>query len=125
MKFGFDTESGVPHNDLSIETQTNGGSTSNGLATTGTLIMEWVRLSDLTGDAQYAQLVEKAESYLLSPKPADSEPFPGLVGTNINIATGEFEDARGGWSGGTDSFYEYLIKMFVYDQGRYSQLKDR
>lgn len=102
----------------------NDGS-ANGLATVGTLILEWTRLADLTGNKTYSQLVEKAESYLTHPTPATSEPFPGLVGININVTTGEFLDARGGWGGGTDSFYEYLIKMYVYDPERYSFLRDR
>jgi mannosyl-oligosaccharide alpha-1,2-mannosidase len=73
--------------------------------------MEWTRLSDLTGNETYGALTQKAESYLLSPQPASSEPWPGLVGTNIDINTGEFQDASGGWNGGDDSFYEYLIKV--------------
>jgi mannosyl-oligosaccharide alpha-1,2-mannosidase len=73
--------------------------------------MEWTRLSDLTGNETYGALTQKAESYLLSPQPASSEPWPGLVGTNIDINTGEFTDASGGWNGGDDSFYEYLIKV--------------
>jgi len=73
--------------------------------------MEWTRLSDLTGNETYAALTQKAESYLLSPQPASSEPWPGLVGTNIDINTGRFVDASGGWNGGDDSFYEYLIKV--------------
>jgi mannosyl-oligosaccharide alpha-1,2-mannosidase len=77
----------------------------------GTLVLEWTHLSDLTGDETYGSLTQKAESYLLSPLPASSEPWPGLVGTNINITTGRFVDAEGGWNGGDDSFYEYLIKV--------------
>jgi mannosyl-oligosaccharide alpha-1,2-mannosidase len=87
--------------------------------------MEWTRLSDLTGNETYGALTQKAESYLLSPKPASSEPWPGLVGTNIDINTGEFQDASGGWNGGTDSFYEYLIKMYIYDPARFGTYKDR
>jgi mannosyl-oligosaccharide alpha-1,2-mannosidase len=87
--------------------------------------MEWVRLSDLSGNATYGKLAEKAESYLLNPSPAWSEPWPGLLGMDINVTTGEFLDAHGGWVGGADSFYEYLIKMFIYDPDRYSTYKDR
>jgi len=47
------------------------------------------------------------------------------VGTNINIANGTFVDKRGGWNGGDDSFYEYLLKMWVYDQDRFSEYKER
>jgi len=127
LKFAFNTTSGVPYNGLNItaQTPTAGSEETNGLATVGTLILEWLRLSDLTGEEEYGKLAAKAEEYLLNPKPDWAEPFPGLVGTNINITTGEFLDAQGGWNGGDDSFYEYLIKMYVYDPESFGTYKDR
>lgn len=62
---------------------------------------------------------------LLNPKPTSSEPFPGLVGIEIDIQTGQFQDAFGGWVGGADSFYEYLIKMYIYDPTRFQLYRDR
>ncbi|KAL9622485.1 MAG: hypothetical protein Q9160_003161 [Pyrenula sp. 1 TL-2023] len=125
LKFAFNTSTGIPANGLFPQNQTTDGGTSNGLATIGTLVLEWTHLSDLLGDEEYGQLAQKGESYLLNPQPASSEPFPGLVGTDVDITTGQFLDANGGWSGGDDSFYEYLIKMFVYDASRFSSYKDR
>lgn len=124
LSYAFDTPSGVPYNNLDFSTRTNDGST-NGLATVGTLVLEWVRLSDLTGNTTYAALAEKGESYLLDPHPASDEPWPGLVGMGIDPQTGNFTDASGGWVGGADSFYEYLIKMYVYDPARYATYRDR
>jgi len=40
--------------------------------------------------------------------------------TNFTIT-----DASGGWVGGDDSFYEYLIKMYVYDSTRFASYRDR
>lgn len=126
MTYTFDqSRTGIPHNDLYPHNETDNGLKTNGLATTGSLILEWGRLSDITGEQKYFLLTAKAQSYLLKPKPEKSEPYPGLVGTRINIESGEFEDARGGWGGSTDSFYEYLIKMYVYDPIRYKSYKDR
>ena len=125
LKYTFNTKSGVPSNGLIINSQTTDGGTTNGLATTGTLVLEWQHLSDLTGDPEYGDLAQKAESNLLNPKPASSEPFPGLVGTNIDIQSGMFLDASGGWNGGDDSFYEYLIKMYVYNSDKYANYRDR
>lgn len=125
LKFAFDTPSGVPQNDINITSRGNDGARTNGLATTGSLVLEWTRLSDLSGDKQYAKLSQKAESYLLNPKPESSEPFPGLVGSNINISNGHFTDSSVHWNGGDDSFYEYLIKMYVYDPKRFETYKDR
>jgi mannosyl-oligosaccharide alpha-1,2-mannosidase len=125
LKFAFDTATGIPWNDLDIVKKGYYGDGSNGLATIGSLVLEWTHLSDLTGDPQYAALTQRAEMYLLQPQPPSGQPFPGLVGTNINISTGLFLDAAGGWSGGDDSFYEYLIKMYVYDPNRFGIYKDR
>jgi mannosyl-oligosaccharide alpha-1,2-mannosidase len=124
LSYAFETPTGIPWNGLYFNNRSNDDG-NNGLATVGTLILEWVRLADLSGNTTYATIVEKAESYLLKPSPASSEPFPGLLGMDISPKTGEFQDAFGGWIGGADSFYEYLIKMYIYDPSRYSALKDR
>ncbi|KAL2358271.1 putative 1,2-alpha-mannosidase [Cryomyces antarcticus] len=125
LSFAFSSPSGIPHNNLFFNDSSFDNSTTNGLATIGTLVLEWTHLSDLTGDPSYASLTQRAESYLLNPQPATSEPFPGLVGTNVNISNGMFTDAEGGWSGGDDSFYEYLLKMYVYDSSRFGHFLDR
>ena len=114
MSYAFDTPSGIPYNNLIFSSRSNDGSTTNGLATTGTLVLEWTHLSDLTGNDTYGALTQRAESYLLNPQPAVSEPWPGLVGTNIDISNGSFVDSVGGWNGGDDSFYEYLIKVSCF-----------
>jgi mannosyl-oligosaccharide alpha-1,2-mannosidase len=125
LAFAFNTRSGVPYNELDFATNSSTQET-NGLATTGTLVLEWTRLSDLTGNLTYASLAQKAESYLLRPLPVNiAEPFPGMLGNDINITSGDFTSSAGGWSGGTDSFYEYLLKMWVYSPSRFSTYKDR
>src|SRR5947199_4567787 len=83
LKFAFNTPTGIPVNNLNIEEKTTDGSTTNGLATTGTLVLEWTRLSDLLNTTEYANLIQTAESFLLNPKPLSDEPWPGLLGTDI------------------------------------------
>lgn len=90
--------------------------------------MEWSRLSDLTGNTTYTELAQKGESYLINPQSqpgVNGQPFPGMLGTDVDIATGLFVDSVGGWNGGDDSFYEYLLKSYVYDPSRYGTYKDR
>lgn len=126
LVYAFDTPSGVPYNNLWINNDSvQANQFSNGLATVGTLVLEWQHLSDLTGDKRYGQLAQKAEQYVLYPRPASAVPFPGLTGSNINISNGLFADADGSWNGGDDSAYEYLLKMFVYDSNRYANYRDR
>ncbi|KAI1197831.1 glycoside hydrolase family 47 protein [Nemania serpens] len=129
LSVAFDTPSGVPINDLTFNGP-NGpvaaDETTNGIATIGTLILEWTRLSDLTGNEKYANLTRTGENWLLDVKnPEVGEPYPGLIGTDVNVADGTFADSNGGWNGGTDSFYEYLIKMYIYDSERFGVFKDR
>ncbi|KAI1380521.1 glycoside hydrolase family 47 protein [Hypoxylon crocopeplum] len=128
LSIAFDTPSGVPINTLIYSSSGYhvGGDTTNGIATIGTLVLEWTHLSDITGDDRYAEVTQVAEDYLLNVRnPEVGEPFPGLIGTDVNITDGTFTDSGGGWNGGTDSFYEYLIKMYVYDQDRFGEYKDR
>lgn len=87
-------------------------------------MLEWTRLSDLTGNKTYARLAQKAQNYLVEPTGVP-EAYPGLVGITVNIKDGQFTDNRGGWGGGVDSFYEYLIKMYLYDPKEFAHYKDR
>lgn len=129
MKFAFDTPSGIPVNGIFIENQTfsddaktAAGVQTNGLATLGSLVLEWQRLSDLTGNPEYGALAQRAESWWLTPS---SETWPGLTGGNFSTETGEILDDYGGWTSGNDSAYEYLIKMYVYDPERYANYSER
>lgn len=126
LSFAFNTTSGIPDNNVAFNSMTRSGQ-NTGLAVVGTLVLEWTRLSDLTGNPIYAQLTQQAEQYLLRPQfqPPFEEPFPGMLGSEIDLNTGKFLDASGGWVGGTDSYYEYLIKMFVYDARRFGEYRDR
>ncbi|ATY62020.1 mannosidase MsdS [Cordyceps militaris] len=125
LSFAFDTPSGVADGYLVLNPARRiSGRSSSNLAEVGTLILEWTRLSDLTGNPVYAELAAKCEAHLLTPK-GSPEAWPGLVGTDISTADGTFLNSRGGWSGGDDSFYEYLIKMYVYDPKSYGLYRDR
>lgn len=126
LAFAFNTPTGIPYNNLHFDTNTSDDKT-NGLATIGTLVLEWTHLSDLTGNKTYADLAQRAESYLLHPSldKVGGPPYPGLLGSNVNISTGEFTDANGGWGGGTDSYYEYLLKMYIYSPSRFPEYLTR
>ncbi|KAM3454953.1 hypothetical protein NHJ6243_008721 [Beauveria neobassiana] len=125
LSFAFDTPSGIADGYLVLNpTPSISGRSSSNLAEVGTLILEWTRLSDLTGNPKYAKLADRCEAHLLAPK-GSPEAWPGLVGTDISTKDGSFLNSHGGWSGGDDSFYEYLIKMYVYDPKSYGLYRDR
>ncbi|KAK1249046.1 hypothetical protein MKX07_002562 [Trichoderma sp. CBMAI-0711] len=125
LKVAFTTPSGVPDPTVFFNpTVRRSGASSNNVAEIGSLVLEWTRLSDLTGNPQYAQLAQKGESYLLDPK-GSPEAWPGLIGTFVSTSNGTFQDSSGSWSGLMDSFYEYLIKMYLYDPVAFAHYKDR
>jgi len=96
---------------------------TSGIAEAGTLTLEWGTLTKHTGNDTYRQLAEKSTQAVIK-APA---PLPGLPAQGINV-TGEpiggyvvslaigvqLNDithwAWKTWGGGSDSYFEYLIK---------------
>ena len=125
LAWAFDTPSGLPANNLDLATKRSPDNTT-GLAVAGTLVLEWTRLSDLTGNPRWGKLAQRGERHLLQPEPTTlGEPFPGLLGRELDLTTGAFLSSSGGWGGGTDSFYEYLLKMWLYSPTRFGTYRDR
>jgi mannosyl-oligosaccharide alpha-1,2-mannosidase len=93
---------------LLIEEQESDGNPSNTAASVGTLILEWMRLSNLTGNPEYGVLTQKAMEYMLKPQPSWTEAIPGIVGNWINVDDGQFTDTWGSWGPAGDSFYECM-----------------
>jgi mannosyl-oligosaccharide alpha-1,2-mannosidase len=127
LSVAFNTTTGIPDNTLNFDGTNlvrNGSSKAN-LAEMGSLILEWSRLSTLLNDTKYENLAMRAQQYLLKPMPPQAEIFPGLIGSYLSIENGSLIDQTGGWGGGSDSFYEYLIKAYIYDPIKYSSYKDR
>ncbi|KAL9090305.1 MAG: hypothetical protein Q9165_005338 [Trypethelium subeluteriae] len=123
IAYGFDTPTGIASTNVNFTsntpvegTYTVGNITYNSTntASAGTFLLEWLRLSDLTGNDTYRQLVERGESYLVNPNPAPA--YPGLVGTQFDVDSGRLLSFDGGWHAGVDSFLEYLIKSYQYEQ---------
>ncbi|KAI4199777.1 MAG: hypothetical protein LQ350_004404 [Teloschistes chrysophthalmus] len=122
LKYTFDTPTGIPHHSLFLDSHSYKEGFDNSIASVGTVQIEWQRLSDLSGNPEYGNLVQKSASYLLNP---ESEVWPGLLGVKLDFRDGHFTDLAGGWGASSDSFYEYLIKMYVYDSSRYKIYRDR
>ncbi|KAF3937904.1 hypothetical protein ABW19_dt0209364 [Dactylella cylindrospora] len=126
LKFAFNTTTGIPVNFFKLNSGPVSSDETNIVAAIGTLVLEWTRLSDLTGMREYADLAQRAQEYLLIPdNPEIGEPFPGMLGTRLRVKDGRFMDSHGGWGALCDSFYEYLIKMWVYDPRRFRKYKKR
>lgn len=102
MGYAFDTPSGIPHDWVDPRERQGAPGTMNTVAGAGTVILEFARLSDITGNQTYARLAERAENYLLKPQPEDYEPFPGLIGSYVSVDSGELQNSRGSWGAFSD-----------------------
>jgi len=87
--------------------------------------LEWAKLSNLLNNSTYEDLTQKAQSHLMNPAPKDMERFTGLVPIEIDIVSGSFLNSLVTWGSSADSFYEYLLKMYVYDPKSFGHYKDR
>ena len=106
----FNSPTGMPYRYVNLKTGATSDSISNP-AEIGTLILEWGTLSKITGNDIYYKKAKKALEEVFKRRSKN-----GLVGTFINVNTGEWINTDSHISGAIDSYYEYLLKgwlMFV------------
>ncbi|HMQ02458.1 MAG TPA: glycoside hydrolase family 47 protein [Pyrinomonadaceae bacterium] len=102
----FESPTGLPYKHVNLQTGKVSTAISNP-AETGTLLIEFGTLSKLTGKPIY---YEKAKRALVETYKRRS-PI-GLVGTRINVETGEWTNTGSHVSAEIDSYYEYLYKCW-------------
>ena len=102
----FESKTGLPYTHVNLRTGAVNGKISNP-AETGTLLLEFGTLSKLTGKPVY---YEKAKRALVATFERRSK--IGLVGSAIDVETGEWTDRNSHIGGGIDSYYEYLLKCW-------------
>ena len=100
----FDSKTGIPYRFVNLKTGKVRGEVTNP-AEAGTLLIEFGTLSKLTRRPVF---YEKAKRALVEVYKRRSK--IGLVGSRINVETGEWVDTDSHISGGIDSYYEYLLK---------------
>ena len=70
------------------------------------LTIEWGALSKYAKNDKYRQLAEGAVKHIAGL----TAPLPGLAAQGIDPSTGQFVGAYVTWGGGSDSYFEYLLK---------------
>ncbi len=100
----FNSKTGMPYRYVNLQTGKTKGKVSNP-AEIGTLLLEFGTLSKLTGNPIYYNKAKKALVELYNRRSKI-----GLVGSAIDVETGEWENTDSHISGGIDSYYEYLLK---------------
>lgn len=102
----FGSKTGMPYTHVNLRTGKTRGDVSNP-AETGTLLLEFGLLAKLTGKSVY---YDKAKRALVETYKRRSA--IGLVGSTINVDTGEWINKGSHIGGGIDSYYEYLYKCW-------------
>ena len=102
----FNSPTGLPYEFVNLRTGQVRGTHSNP-AETGTLLLEFGKLSKLTGNSVF---YEKAKRALVETYRRRSA--IGLVGDGIDVETGKWLSRESHISGGVDSYYEYLWKCW-------------
>ncbi|XP_056628408.1 ER degradation-enhancing alpha-mannosidase-like protein 3 isoform X1 [Triplophysa dalaica] len=111
----FNTSSGLPYPRVNLRYGVRGPETRTGTETdtctacAGTLILEFAALSRFTGDPIFEAHARRALDFLWEKRQRNSN----LVGTTINIHSGEWVRRDSGVGAGIDSYYEYLMKAYV------------
>src|SRR5256714_7624939 len=103
----FNSPTGLPYVYVNLRTGQIRDVVTNP-AETGTLLLEFVTLSKLTGRPVF---YEKAKRALVETFKRRS-PL-GLVGESINVETGAWTNTDSHIGGGIDSYYEYLWKCWL------------
>uniref|UniRef100_A0A8C4Z7P5 alpha-1,2-Mannosidase n=1 Tax=Gadus morhua TaxID=8049 RepID=A0A8C4Z7P5_GADMO len=111
----FNTSSGLPYPRVNLKHGVGGPESRTGTETdtctacAGTIILEFAALSRFTGDPVFEVHARRALDFLWEKRQRNSN----LVGTTINIHSGEWVRRDSGVGAGIDSYYEYLLKAYV------------
>ncbi|XP_076134628.1 ER degradation-enhancing alpha-mannosidase-like protein 3 isoform X1 [Alosa pseudoharengus] len=111
----FNTSSGLPYPRVNLKHGVRGPETRTGTETdtctacAGTIILEFAALSRFTGDPIFEDHARRALDFLWEKRQRNSN----LVGTTINIHSGEWVRRDSGVGAGIDSYYEYLLKAYI------------
>jgi len=103
----FNSKTGMPYRYVNLQNGELRDSINNP-AEIGTLMLEFGMLSKLTGNDDFYYKAKTAITEVYNRRSKI-----GLVGTQINVETGEWTNTDSHISGMIDSYYEYLIKAYL------------
>ncbi len=103
----YNSPTGMPYRYVNLRTGAIRDSVNNP-AEIGTALLEFGVLSKLTGNSVYYQKAKLAAIQVFNRRSS-----VGLVGTWLNVMTGEWTNRSSHISGAIDSYYEYLLKSWL------------
>uniref|UniRef100_A0A8D0L3R1 alpha-1,2-Mannosidase n=1 Tax=Sphenodon punctatus TaxID=8508 RepID=A0A8D0L3R1_SPHPU len=111
----FNTTSGLPYPRVNLRYGVRSPNSRTGTeldtctACAGTMILEFAALSRLTQETIFEDAARRALDVLWEKRQRGSD----LVGTVINIHSGDWVRKDSGVGAGIDSYYEYLMKAYI------------
>jgi ER degradation enhancer, mannosidase alpha-like 2 len=102
----FESPTGMPFRYVNLKTGQTRDPVSNP-AEIGTLMLEFGTLSKLTDNPVFYDKGKRAVTELYRRRSSI-----GLVGSTIDVRTGQWQDSLSHVGGGIDSYYEYLLKAW-------------
>lgn len=119
----FNTPTGIPYAQINLATGASAALSWTGgsslLAELGTCQMEFFSLSQRLQDDKYATISQKPIDVIDKSRPS----IPGLYPIYISPTHGSFTNNRVAWGAMGDSFYEYLLKMYLLTGKRHEQYR--
>ena len=103
----FNSPTGMPYRFVNLKTGKTRDSISNP-AEIGTYLLEFGKLTQYTKDSTYYKVAKKA-AFEVYRRRSDID----LVGTTINVNTGEWKNTESQIGARIDSYYEYLYKAWL------------
>ncbi|CAH2034289.1 unnamed protein product, partial [Iphiclides podalirius] len=107
----FNTSTGIPHGRVNLRRGLAGLAESRETCTAcaGTMILEMAALSRLTGNPVFEDKAHRAMDRLWKIRHRTSD----LMGTVVNVHTGDWVRKESGVGAGIDSYYEYCLKAYI------------
>lgn len=103
----FNTKTGMPYRYVNLQTGAVRDSLNNP-AEIGTCLLEFCKLTELTGDSTYYKVAKKAVFAVYNRRSSID-----LVGTIIDVNTGEWKNTECQIGARLDSYFEYLYKNWL------------
>ncbi|MDP1622868.1 MAG: glycoside hydrolase family 47 protein [Bacteroidales bacterium] len=103
----FNSPTGMPYRFVNLKTGKTRDSLSNP-AEIGTYLLEFGKMTEYTGDSTYYKTAKKA-AFEVFRRRSDND----LVGTTIDVNTGEWQNTESQIGARIDSYYEYLFKAWL------------
>ncbi len=103
----FNTKTGMPYRYVNLKTGALRDSLNNP-AEIGTCLLEFCKLTQLTGDSTYYKIAKKAVFAVYERRSSID-----LIGTIIDVNTGEWKKAECQIGARLDSYFEYLYKNWL------------